>query len=225
MRILLLMFIIVNLLACARPVETRYYMLDYVPTPTAARLQLGPWPYHVRIKDFTIAEAYRRDQIIYRQSPHELRFYNFELWAVKPEFLVTDMVFKHMREAHLFQDLQRTFEHDEPDFVLKGEITALEEYDNQSKWYAHLAFNMTLQDAQNQTVVWTQSWDYRKSVEQQEPVFIVRDLSVLLEKSVNESMASIDSVMIIRRSLKSHARDTTQTLPNDSLHHIDSIQK
>ena len=208
MRNLLFILIVIFLLGCAHPVETRYYMLDYVPTPSAARLQLGPWPFHVRIKDFTISEAYRRDQIVYRQSPHELLFYNFELWAVKPEYLVTDMVFKQMREAHLFRDLQRNFEHDGPDFVLQGEITALEEYDNQSKWYAHLAFNMTLQDAQSQAVVWTQSWDYRMPVDQQEPVAVVRDLSLLLEKSVNEAMGSVDSVFIQRRSQQGHAADS-----------------
>ena len=72
---------------------------------------------------------------------------------------------------------------------------ALEEYDNEDEWYAHLAMNMTLQNVRTREQIWSRSWDYRKKVRQLEPVFVVRELSALLEVIVEEAVASIDSTL------------------------------
>ncbi|NLB63435.1 MAG: hypothetical protein GX801_04930 [Fibrobacter sp.] len=187
--------IIVLLGACAKTNVTKYYMLDYVPEPTPERLAKGAWPVSVRIREFAIAEAYRRNQMVYRQSAHELRFYNYELWAVNPEYLVSDMIYKHIRDVKLFRELTRSVGAEESDYVLRGEITALEEYDSETHWYAHIALSMQLQETQSQSVVWARTWDYRKKVAQQEPVYVVRELSTLLEKIVDEAIADLDSLM------------------------------
>lgn len=174
--------------------DTRYYLLDYVPTVSRERQARGPHPWRVRIREFSVAEAYRRNQIVYRQSAHQLRFYNFELWAVKPEHLITDMVFRHMRDAHVFEHVTRLIEQEPPHFVLSGEVTAIEEFDNRNQWYAHLAMNMELLDSRTQEVVWNRAWSYRKKVMQQEVVFVVRELSFLLETIVEESLDDMDSL-------------------------------
>lgn len=179
----------------ARVRENRYYLLDYVPTPSAERLQKGPYPFSLRIKDFDVAEAYRRNNIVYRQSPHELRFYSYELWAVKPEYLVTDMVYRHFEAAKLFHDVARSLDMVEPEYVLSGQVTALEEYDNKDEWYAHLAMAMTLQNTRTRQVVWSKSWDFRKKVRQLEPVFVVRELSALLEVATEDAVASLEAAL------------------------------
>lgn len=179
----------------ARVKENHYYLLDYVPTPSAERLAKGAYPYSLRVKDFDVAEAYRRNNIVYRQSPHELRFYSYELWAVKPEYLVTDMVYRHVETAKLFHEVTRTLDMVEPEYVLSGQVTALEEYDNKDEWYAHLAMNMTLQNTRTRQLVWSKAWDYRKKVRQLEPVFVVRELSSLLEVIADEAVASLDSAL------------------------------
>lgn len=191
-RLVLIGMILGLLLGCSPPKETRYYLLEYVPQPSQERLARGPWPARVRLKDFSIAEAYRRNQIVYRASAHEMRFYNYELWAVKPEYLVTDMLFRHFRDARMFQELTRSVEQEEADYILKGEVTALEEYDNEDQWYAHLALAMSLQNSRTLEVVWSHTWDYRKKVQRQEPVFVVRELSVLLERIVVEATQKLD---------------------------------
>lgn len=194
--LLLLFASVFLLLGCFASVnENRYYLLDYVPTPPAERLEKGPYSYSLRIKDFEVGEAYRRNNLVYRKSPHELLFYNYELWAVKPEYLVTDMVFRHFEAADLFTNVTRTLDLVEPDFVLSGQVMALEEYDNENEWYAHIAMNMTLQNVRTREQVWSKAWDYRKKVRQLEPVFVVRELSALLEVIVEEAVASIDSTL------------------------------
>ncbi|MCL1955958.1 MAG: PqiC family protein [Fibromonadales bacterium] len=174
--------------------ENSYYQLDYVPTPKEM-LSESSYPYSVRIKDFDVSEAYRRNNIVYRQSPFQLRFYNYELWAVKPEYLVSDMLFRHLSAAKVFSDVRRSIDVEEPDFTISGTIRALEEYDNQDEWYSHLAMNMHLQENRTKRVLWSREWDYRKKVSNLETIYVVRGLSELLEYINNEAIADIDSVI------------------------------
>ncbi len=186
--------IIVVLLGCfGRIMESSYYQLDYVPTPKESLK--AAYPYTIRVKDFDVSEAYRRDNIVYRQSPFQLHFYNYDLWVVKPEYLVSDVLFRHLEAAKIFSEVRRSMDVEEPDFTINGIVRALEEYDNQDEWYAHLAINMNLQDNKTKKVLWSREWDYRKRVSNFEPIYVVRGLSELLELINNEAIADIDSII------------------------------
>jgi ABC-type uncharacterized transport system auxiliary subunit len=194
----LLLLLLPVLFSCwGRVIETSYYQLDYVPTPKEM-LSETVYPYTVRVKDFDIAEAYRRNNIVYRQSPFKLHFYNYELWVVKPEYLVSDMLFRHLTAANVFMEVRRSIDVEEPDFTIGGTIRSLEEYDNQDEWYAHLAMNMHLLDNKSKQMIWSREWDYRKKVSNLETIYVVRGLSELLERINNEAIADIDSVMNLR---------------------------
>src|SRR5882672_92218 len=95
---------VILLAACgffAKPQVTQYYLLDYLPTPPKERIEKGPYPYVVRVRDCTIAEAYRRSQIVYRQSANQVEFYGLHLWAVDPDRMVNDLLVKHLKAAVL----------------------------------------------------------------------------------------------------------------------------
>jgi ABC-type uncharacterized transport system auxiliary subunit len=188
-------FAVSMLLSCfGRVIDISYYQLDYVPTPKSMTNETV-YPYTVRVKDFDVAEIYRRNNIVYRQSPFKLHFYNYEQWAVRPEYLVSDMLFRHLETAKIFSEVRRSIDSEEPDFIISGTIRALEEYDNQDEWYAHIAINMNLQDYGAKRIIWSREWDYRKKVSNLETIYVVRGLSELLERINNEAIADIDSVV------------------------------
>jgi ABC-type uncharacterized transport system auxiliary subunit len=188
-----------------RVADINYYQLDYVPTPKAMTNETTH-PHVVRVKDFDVAEAYRRNNIVYRQSPYKLHFYSHEQWAVRPEYLVSDMLFRHLEAAKIFSEVRRSIDSEEPDFTISGTVRALEEYDNQDEWYAHLALHITLQDNKMKRIIWSREWDYRKKVSNLETVFVVRGLSELLERINNEAVADIDSIMNEKFSIKENSK-------------------
>jgi len=195
MRKVLVCAIVMLLFGCfARVIEHRYYQLDYVPTPKEM-LNDAPYPFTVRVRDFDVAEVYRRSNIVYRQSPFQLHFYNYEQWAVKPEYMIADILFRHLDAAKIFSEVRRGIDVAEPDFTINGTIRALEEYDNHDEWYAHLAMNLNLQDNKTKKTLWSREWDYRKKVSNFEPIYVVRGLSELLELINNEAVADIDAVI------------------------------
>ncbi|MDQ3000571.1 MAG: PqiC family protein [Fibrobacterota bacterium] len=171
----------------AKPQVTQYYVLDYLPTPPMERLEKGPFPFVVRVRDCNISETYRRSQIVYRQSANQMQFYGLHLWAVDPDRMIGDLMVKHLKAAKLFDNVTRAVENYVPDFLMSCDIQAIEEYDSKDQWYAHLTIEYKLEDAKTNHIVWKKLYDLRKSVPQQEPVFIVRELSFLNE-SINERM-------------------------------------
>lgn len=167
--------------------ETRYYLLDYVPTPPPERLKAGPYPYVLRVRECNIAEAYRRSQIVYRQSSYQMQFYGLHLWAVDPDRMITDLAVKHLKAARLFENVTRTVESYAPDYYLSCDVQSIEEYDSKDKVFAHLAIEYQLEDAKSNQIAWKKLFDLRKTVAQASPIYIVRELSSLAE-TANDRM-------------------------------------
>lgn len=178
-----------------RTVETRYYTLDYIPLPDSARLEKGPYPFTLRLREPTIVEAYRRSQIVYRQSAYQMQFYAYNLWAVDPERMIGDLLFKHLRAVRLFENVTRAIESRPPDFLLTTDIRAIEEYDGPDIWYAHLAVEYQLIQETTGQVVWKELYDLRKAVPQKEPVFVVRELAALLEMIHDRLARDLEGVL------------------------------
>ncbi|MDB9744107.1 ABC-type transport auxiliary lipoprotein family protein [Fibrobacterales bacterium] len=174
--------------------ETRYYLLSYIPEVDNIKRD-KPLPIRLRIREFDIAEAYRRSELIYRQSAHELQFYNYQRWAIKPERLVTEALLKHIKAANIFEEVNSDIGESDPDYILDGVVQAIEEYDNNEKWYAHLELDLKLKMAKNDSVVWRQSYNLRSEVSNQEPVFVVRTLSSILEGIGNKALVEWNTLL------------------------------
>ena len=187
----------VALLGCyfGKSLETQYYTLDYVPSPAPERLKQGAYSFVVRLREPTIAEAYRRSQIVYRQSSYQMLFYSYHLWAVDPDRMVGDLLFKHLSAARLFENVTRTLESRPPDYQITTDIQAIEEFDGAGAWYAHLAVEYQLIEQKSGQVVWKKLYDLRKAVSQKEPVYVVRELSALLETMHNNLTQELEATL------------------------------
>ena len=120
---------------CGSVPTKQYYVLNYLPSMNK-RQNPNPYPITIRLKEFSIEEAYNRPQIVYRQSPFQLKYYVYRVWAVKPTRMITDLVHKHLVSANLASSIVRRFdEGKKPDYELSG-IEALEEYDSEELWFA-----------------------------------------------------------------------------------------
>lgn len=199
----------------AKPMDSKYYVLDYLPTPPKERMDKGPYPFVIRVRDCNIAEAYRRAQIVYRQSANQMQFYSYHLWAVDPDRMINDLTVKHLKAARLFDNVTRAVETYAPDFYLGCDIQAIEEYDNKDQWYAHLAVEYQLENAKTNQVVYKRLFDLRKTVAQQEPVYVVRELSFLLETINDKLVADLEQPLDEARFKEKPARAAAGQRPGD----------
>ncbi len=184
------------LLGCGTVPTKQYYLLNYVPS--AERDRLNPDAYHctIRLREFKMEEAYSRPQIVYRQSPFQLRYYVYRVWAVKPERMVTDLFHKHLMTANLVTGIMRRFdEGHKPDFEVEGMIEAIEEYDSDELWFAHIAMRINLIRVSDGRILYSKRFDHRKRVFQHEPEYVVRELSALMEYIFSQAVHDFDGIL------------------------------
>ena len=181
---------------CARIPVKQYYLLNYVPSSSRDRLNPGPYQCVFRLKEFGIEEAYTRPQIVYRQSPFQLRYYVYRVWAVKPERMITDLVHKHLLTASLVSNVVRRFdEGHKPDYEVNGMIESIEEYDSDELWFAHLAIRISLTRMKDGRLMYSRRFDQRKRVFQHEPEYVVREMSALVEYIFSQVIHDFDAVL------------------------------
>ena len=188
--------ILMFLVTCARVPVKQYYVLNYVPSSSRDRLNPGAYPCTFRLKEFEVEEAYTRPQIVYRQSPFQLRYYVYRVWAVKPERMITDLFQKHLLTANLVSNVVRRFdEGHKPDYEINGIIEAIEEYDSDELWFAHLALRINLTRTRDGRLMYSRRYDQRKRVFQHEPEYVVREMSALMEYILSQAIHDFDAVL------------------------------
>jgi uncharacterized lipoprotein YmbA len=192
----------------------QYYTLNYLPSSQRERLNPAVYPCVVRLRDFNIEEAYDRPQIVYRQSPFQLQYDYYRAWAVKPSRMVTDLVYKHLLTANLVSGVVRRFdEGPKPDFELSGMLEAIDEYDSQELWFAHIALRMTLSRISDGSVLFEKRFDLRKRVYEHKPENVIRELSSLLEYIMTQSVRGMDVSLAKEYGVALPHADTSSSSP------------
>lgn len=180
---------------CASVPIKRYYTLNYIPILMADRQRQGPYPFVIRVRDLSIEEAYARPQIVYRQSPFELDYYFYRVWAVKPTRMVTDLLHKHLVASELVSSVVRRFDEGaKPYYELSGTIEAIEEYDSGNLWFAHLALHLRMARISDGRTIYSRRFDHRKQMFENRPEILVREMSAITEYILNQTMRDLDAV-------------------------------
>lgn len=191
-----LCFLLLLFGGCAKPLVKQYYMLNYQLEELAERLYEEPYPFTVRLRPFDVEKVYAKSNIVYRKSPYELEYYSAHHWAVRPTDMLTDLIYTHLEAIALVDAaVRRLDERGNPDYELVGTILAIEEYDSEETWFAHLKMSMSLVRLSDEAVVYNRIFDQRKIVEIHDPLYVVRTLSELTDYFASMLMKDLDSVL------------------------------
>lgn len=189
--------LLLGITGCGKVPVKKFYVLAYEPDKLTNRKSKSPYPCTIRIKEFNIEQVYSKPQIVYRKSPFELQYYYYQVWAVKPTRMISDIVQKHFAATSLVSRVVRRFDegNERPDYELSGVIEAIEEYDSKNVWFAHLAIRMTLTRIKDNKTIYTRRFDKRRKVHQHAPEFVVRTLSQSLDFIMTQAIQDIDLVL------------------------------
>jgi len=137
---------LISLYSCTtKSVRPKYYILDYRPVLRDSTLiQKPPLPYDVQVQTMKIPRTFDRVNIVVRYSAHRLDYYRYNLWAIRPQIVVSDLIAKQISEYGIFQKCQREFLEEPPNYEIIGTIEAIEKFDNESYTAAHFAMSLYL---------------------------------------------------------------------------------
>ena len=175
----------------ARSNPRSYYVLGPEPVVAFERPIL---PGAVRVRDMDAAAIYEKFQIVVRRSPYELRYNDLNVWAVKPNSMVSDIIALGLEESGTFSSVTRVLGDVRPKYTLTGELQAIEVYDSEDVWFAHLAITLSLLRFSDGERMWTYHFDERKTVGTTTFSHAVRSLSELLAKAVKQTIRELSEL-------------------------------
>ena len=145
----------------------------------------------LRVQNLDADAAYEKFQLVVRKNPFELRYSDLHVWAVKPNQMISDIIARTLLETGAFEDVFRNLRDRRPDYTLGGDLNALEIYDSDDVWYAHLALSLRLTRFEDGAQLWQMSYDQRKLVPSRTHAQAVRALSELLSAAVRQAYVEL----------------------------------
>jgi ABC-type uncharacterized transport system auxiliary subunit len=186
----------------ARPTLRSYYVLygepdtsrDYSEEREQAKTSTAAFKGLVRVRNLNAEDIYEKFQIVVRRSPYELRYSDTNVWAVKPDNMVSDIIARTLLESETFSGVTRELGDTRPDYTLGGDLRAIEVYDSNDLWYAHVALSMTLTRFSNGERMWTFTFDERKIVPSTSFSHAVRTMSELLRDALERAIGELRDI-------------------------------
>jgi len=183
--ILLLVFIICS---CAtKSIQPKYYILDYQPVLRDSTLMVEkPFPYKVQVQTMKIPRTFDRVSIVVRYSAHRLDYYRYNLWAIRPQIIISDLIADHISRFGIFKKCQREFLEERPDYEIIGNIEAIEKFDHEQYTAAHLALKLYLRTYDGYENLLIHEFDRIEEMPVFQMELFAQKLSDILEEEVNQ---------------------------------------
>ena len=161
-----LMVVVLLILGCSRQaLVTTYYLLDYYPSTDNEKLRLDqPIPHTVQVVNFKIPRSFDSIRIIARYSSHQINYFRYSLWAVRPQIAAADLLVQHINAYPLFDKCQREFLEERPEYEISGEIFQIERYDSEKYSSAHLKMNFEFYDRDNNELLIRHPFDRENEI-------------------------------------------------------------
>ncbi len=151
----------VMLAGCAKQaLETSYYLIEFASNPSNPKLvRPEPIPYRVQVLNFKIPRSYDSIRMIARFSSHQINYYRYSLWAVRPQIAVADLIVQQVNAYRIFKDCQREFLDERPDFEITGEVSQIERFESEKYNAAHLKMEFDLYNYSSKDIILTHNFD------------------------------------------------------------------
>ena len=173
----------------ARAVERNYYVLHGDPVEPGVRAR--PVDGLVRVRDMDTDTVYEKFQIVVRRSPYQLRYSEQNVWAVRPNQMVSDLIAQALERTHTFTGVTRQLLDARPQYTLAGKVIAIELFDSGDMWYAHLSLQLNLTRFGDGASIWAYEYDQRKKIDTESFEHGARALSELLHGAIAEAIQQV----------------------------------
>ncbi|RMF60557.1 MAG: hypothetical protein D6748_03820 [Calditrichaeota bacterium] len=154
---LILLVVLVGLtVGCTKKAIVRqYYVIDF-PVKIDSTSSLPPLTQKIcEIVPVRVAPVYTTNKIALRTRSHELTYFLYHVWAVKPDKAITHLMEKFFQAQHLFKEISSYLWKTQPDYELRTRVDRLELSEQKGRMFARVAMTLELYDLKtNQTVVY-----------------------------------------------------------------------
>ena len=165
---------------------SRYYMLAVEDISMPSGNAKGK----VQVRKFTVDPAYQKANIVYRESAYDFMFYDLDLWASRPDHMITQVVAEYAVKSGLFESVEIKG-NSKPAFEISGNISAIEEVDEGSSQSARLAIEISFRKVDSNEAIFEKRYEGKEPMDKREPRAMAEATSKLLGKFMEDALANM----------------------------------
>jgi ABC-type uncharacterized transport system auxiliary subunit len=132
---------LISLTACIseQTVIQKHYTLEYPDyQENYAEDSLQAIPGSLEVQQIHIAQVYDKNQIVNRSDTHEITYYKYHQWALKPSLALMELTMYYLDKAHLFETVSSRYNRAIPDYIFATSIHRLEVLEEKDQFSAHV---------------------------------------------------------------------------------------
>ncbi|MBC8313201.1 MAG: membrane integrity-associated transporter subunit PqiC [Candidatus Cloacimonetes bacterium] len=163
----LLILIILFLIGCvAREfIPRNYYILEYYQHSEDKKMkQDEPIDCSVLVQDTDIPRTYSRKQIVVRHFGPKITYSDNDIWAVKLQNIIPNLITKRLNRYNLFTRVQREFLDEHPKYVISSKINNIELFKSEYLMQARLNISFSFSESDEGTLLVRHSVDREKKL-------------------------------------------------------------
>ena len=191
---------LVSLGGCGGKVRYPSYYVLNVPPPAP---QPAPPKYvagSAAVRGFSAPRFLRAGPIVYRQSPEQLGFYNYDRWAVDPRSTVTSAFLAALQSRGIFQSVYLFDGRNASDYLITGTLDHLEEVDQGKQVFINVAISAQLSDVKAGSIIWSDTSSETANLENRAVPGLVAGMSHAADQAITQLVSSMQTRLLQHRS-------------------------
>lgn len=175
---------VIILWGCAGAVKYPAYYTLHVPPPPDPPVQ-DKVHTTLAIREFRSPEYLYRGAIVYRTSPEQIGFYNYDHWATDPRDFVSQAVADCLRASGKFSQV-KPYDGRAVDYILSGRLEKLEEIDYEGGVKVEVEISAQMVQLSTGMTVWTNSVTEVEPVDKRDVPAVVSAMSRTMEEAIDK---------------------------------------
>lgn len=173
--------------ACGSAPRTFYYTVEKNLSPARSGSMRG----QVGVAKPSASHLLRQDRIVYFSNQNELNFYHYHRWAEPPPALIQSLVVQELRAAGVFDDVVIYRAQPGLDYVLRGQLLAMEEVDEGTAVKARFGLALELVRQEDNRTLWSQQHRCERPVTGEAVEAVVSTISACVDETLTQLTRSL----------------------------------
>jgi len=180
------------LTACGGPAKYPSYYTLNVPSPPDPPTAEG-----VRgclaVREFRSPSYLRQGAIVYKTSPEQIGFYNYQRWAVDPREFVTNAVTERLRASGNFARVKLYDGRSDIDYVISGRLEKLDEVDYGGAVKVEVAISAHMTNLATDATVWSNEVSEAGTVGKRDVPGVVAEMNAAMGRAIEKLLTPAPS--------------------------------
>jgi ABC-type uncharacterized transport system auxiliary subunit len=188
-----ILILLIILVSCSSAPKTHFYLIDYPVQPTKENTN----PIHqvvLGVAKFSVEPLYADTRLVYRENPYEGNYYFYHRWITDPGKMITDKTIEQLTASNLVKQVVSFPRQTHCDFILDGNIKALEEWDENKKWYAKVKIDFELFEKSTKKLIWKKTIEKKNPVNKKTPFELVTGINQCVKLCVKDVQQELKKI-------------------------------